>query len=125
MTEKKQEQPQEEKKETPNELNPQDFKPGMTVRVHQRIKDTNSKGQEKERIQVFEGIILAKKGKTLENCRILVRKIGANRIGVEKLFPLASANVVKIEIVKQAKVRRAKLYFLRSYKKRLREKKAV
>ncbi len=103
-------------------INPADFKPGMTVRVHQIVKDVNAKGEEKQRIQIFEGMILSKKGKQLENARILVRKIGANRIGVEKLFPLASSNVAKIEVVKKAKVRRSKLYFLRSYKKRLREK---
>ncbi|MGB0757529.1 MAG: 50S ribosomal protein L19 [Patescibacteria group bacterium] len=106
-------------------IDPATIKPGMTVRVHQRIKDVNSKGEEKERIQIYEGIVLSKKGKTLENARILVRKISANRFGVEKLFPLASHNVVKVEIVKEAKVRRAKLYFLRNYKKRLRERKAA
>lgn len=97
----------------------------MTVKVHQKIKDVNAKGQEKERIQVFEGIILAKRGKTLDNCRILVRKVASNHIGVEKIFPLASTTIIKIEPVKQAKVRRAKLYFLRNYRKRLKEKRLV
>lgn len=113
-----------EEKATPT-INPDSIKPGMTVRVHQRIKDVNAKGEERERIQIFEGMVLAKKGKTLDNSRILVRKIAANRIGVEKMFALASANVAKVEIVKESKVRRAKLYFLRSYKKKLRDKKTV
>lgn len=113
-----------EQKET-QAIDPNTLKPGMTVRVHQRIKDTNSKGEEKERIQVYEGIILAKKGKTLENCRILVRKVAANKIGVEKLFALASNTIAKVEVVRETKVRRAKLYFLRSYKKRLAEKKTA
>jgi len=112
-------------KDTSPKIDPQAIKPGMTVRVHQKIKDVNAKGQEKERIQVFEGVVLAKRGKTLDNCRILVRKIASNHVGVEKIFPLASPTIVKIEIVKQAKVRRAKLYFLRSYRKRLREKRFV
>ncbi len=113
-----------DKNEKPS-INPNDLKPGMTVKVHQKIKDVNAKGQEKERIQVFEGIILAKRGKTLDNCRILVRKVASNHIGVEKIFPLASPTIIKIEPVKQAKVRRAKLYFLRNYRKRLKEKRLV
>ncbi len=104
-------------------IDPTSIKPGMTVRVHQKVKEMTSKGEEKERIQVFEGLVISKKGKTFENARIIVRKIAANRIGVEKLFPIASPNVVKIEIVKTSKVRRAKLYFSRNTKKKFREKK--
>ncbi len=112
-----------ETKEVDTSIDPTTIKPGMIVRVHQRIKEINPRGEEKERIQVFEGTVLSKKGKTLENTRILVRKIASNRIGVEKLFALASSNIAKIEIVKESKVRRAKLYFLRSYKKKLKERK--
>lgn len=114
-----------ENHKTEPSINPAELHPGMTVRVHQVIKDVNAKGEEKTRIQIFEGIILSKKGKQLENCRILVRKISANHIGVEKLFPLASANVAKVEVVKRTRVRRAKLYFLRNYRKRLRELKTA
>lgn len=106
-------------------IDPDQIKPGMTVRVHQKIRDVNAKGEEKERIQIFEGIILAKRGKRLDEARILVRKISANNIGVEKLFPLVSPTIVKVEVVRETKVRRAKLYFLRDYKKRLREKKSA
>lgn len=112
-----------ETKEVGTSIDPATIKPGMIVRVHQRIKEVNPRGEEKERVQVFEGTVLSKKGKKLENARILVRKIASNRIGVEKLFPLASPNVVKVEIVKESKIRRSKLYFLRSYKKKLRERK--
>lgn len=127
QTEKKEtEAPTENKVENQNSnINPDEIKPGMTVKVHQKIREVNAKGEEKERIQVFEGIVLAKRGKNLENCRILVRKIASNHIGVEKIFPLISPTLAKIEIVKTSKVRRAKLYFLRDYKKRLREKKMV
>ncbi|MFA6322018.1 MAG: 50S ribosomal protein L19 [Candidatus Buchananbacteria bacterium] len=97
-----------------------ELKPGMTVRVHQRITETGPKG-EKQRIQVFEGMIIAHKHGLEPGATITVRKISEG-IGVEKIFPLHSPNVIKIEPVKQATVRRAKLYYLRDYKKRLQEK---
>jgi large subunit ribosomal protein L19 len=98
-----------------------DLKSGLTVRVHQKIKETNTKGETKERIQVFEGRIIAKKHGMEPGATITVRKISEG-IGVEKIFPLFSPNIENIEIKKEAKVRRAKLYFLRNYKKRLKEK---
>jgi large subunit ribosomal protein L19 len=97
------------------------IKPGMTVRVHQRITEHGPKG-EKQRIQVFEGIILAHKHGKQKGATITVRKVSEG-IGVEKIFPINSPNIIKIEPIKQAKVRKAKLYYLRDYKKRLREKK--
>jgi large subunit ribosomal protein L19 len=98
------------------------LKPGMTVRVYQKIKELNIKGEEKERVQHFEGIIIAKKHGREKGATITVRKI-SNGVGVEKIFPLNLPSIEKIEIKKQAKVRRAKLYFLkRKYKKRLKEK---
>lgn len=98
-----------------------EIKPGMTVKVHQKITEKGPKG-EKERIQVFEGIVLAKKHGLEKGATITVRKI-SDGIGVEKIFPIHSPNIVKIQPVKQAKVRQAKLYYLRSHKKRLRENK--
>jgi len=84
-----------------------DFRPGYTIRVHQKIQE---KG--KERIQIFEGIVLAfRKGKSLE-ATFTVRKISEG-VGVERIFPLYSPHLAKIEIVKTAKPRRAKLYYLR------------
>jgi len=89
-----------------------DIKPGDTVKIYQKIKDKN-----KERIQVFEGQVIAKKhGKGLTST-ITVRKI-ISGIGVEKIFPLHSPIIDKIEIVKQGKARRAKLYYLRTAKGR-------
>ena len=98
-----------------------DLKPGMTVKVYQKIKETNTKGEEKERIQIFEGIILARKHGQEAGATITVHK-DARGIGVEKIFPLNSPFIEKIEVVKEARVRRSKLYFLRNWKKRLREK---
>ena len=94
---------------------------GMTVRVHQKIKDVNSKGEEKERVQVFEGMVLAQKHGNEAGATITVRKI-ANGVGVEKIFPLNLPAIEKIEIVKQADIRQARPYFLREHKKKLREK---
>ncbi len=100
-----------------------DLKPGMTIRVYQKIKELNIKGEEKERVQYFEGIIIAKKHGSEVGATITVRKI-SNGVGVEKIFPLNLPTIDKIEIKKQARVRRAKLFFLRrGYKKRFKETK--
>lgn len=106
-----------EKKTTELEL-----KPGMTVRIYQKIKELNSKGEEKERIQYFEGMIIARKHNKEKGGTITVRKVSEG-VGVEKIFPLNLPTITKIEIKKIAEVRRAKLYFVkRGYRKRLKEK---
>ena len=98
-----------------------ELKPGMTVRIHQKIKELNSKGEEKERIQYFEGMIIARKHGKETGSTITVRKI-SDGVGVEKIFPLNLPTITKIEIKKVADVRRAKLNYLKSgYKKRLKE----
>ncbi len=83
-----------------------DIRIGDTVRVHVRIKEGN-----RERIQVFEGTIIARKHGGISET-ITVRRISYG-IGVEKVFPLHSPNVDHIELVRRGKVRRAKLYYLR------------
>lgn len=110
-----------EKKDWRDEVLPK-IKAGVTVKVHQKIKEKNTKGEEKERVQIFEGIVLGRRGGQGKTATVKVRKIAAGGIGVEKIFPLHSPNVSKIEIVKVAKVRRAKITYLRGYKKKLREK---
>jgi len=99
-----------------------EIKPGMTVKIHQKIKEKNPKGEEKERIQVFEGMVIARKHGLESGATITVRKV-SDGVGGEKIFPVYSPNIAKIEIKKQAKVRRAKLFYLKNYKKRLKEKK--
>ncbi|MBM6870974.1 50S ribosomal protein L19 [Pseudoflavonifractor phocaeensis] len=79
---------------------------GDTVRVHVRVKEGN-----RERIQVFEGTVIAKKHGGIEES-ITVRRVSYG-VGVEKVFPLHAPAVEKIELVRKGKVRRAKLYYLR------------
>ena len=83
-----------------------DLKIGDTVKVHAKIKEGN-----RERIQVFEGIIIAMKHSGI-NKTVTVRRISYG-VGVEKTFPVHSPNIAKFEIVRRGKVRRAKLYYLR------------
>lgn len=84
-----------------------DFTSGDTVKVHVKIKEG-----EKERIQMFQGVVI-KKTKGLVSARFTVRKISGG-IGVERIFPLNSPAIDKIEVVTQGRVRRSKLYYLRN-----------
>jgi len=83
------------------------IKPGQTVRVHQRIKEG-----EKERTQIFEGLVIKISSGTGTSKTFTVRKTFQG-IGVEKVFPFHSPNIAQIEVVKTSKVRRAKLYYMR------------
>jgi large subunit ribosomal protein L19 len=85
------------------------FKVGNTVKVHVIIKEGG-----KERIQVFQGDVIAKRGSGL-GASFTVRKVSFG-IGVERIFPLHSKLIKKIDVVRQGKVRRAKLYYLRNLK---------
>lgn len=98
-----------------------DYKPGMTIRVYQKIKELNSKGEEKERVQFFEGMIIARNHGKEKGGTITVRKI-SDGVGVEKIFPINLPSITKIEIKKQAIVKKAKLGYLKEgYKKKLKE----
>ena len=87
-----------------------EFKAGDTVRVAVKIKEGD-----KERIQNFEGVCISIRG-TGTGKTFTVRKIGANNIGVERIFPLYSDSIDSITVVRRGKVRRAKLYYLRDRK---------
>jgi large subunit ribosomal protein L19 len=87
--------------------NPPLVKSGDTVRVHIKVKEGN-----KERVQIFEGLVIAVKHGVGLNGTFTVRKISLG-VGVERIFPLHSPRIVKVERVKQSKVRRSKLYFMR------------
>jgi large subunit ribosomal protein L19 len=83
------------------------FRPGDTVKVHLKIQET----EEKERIQVFEGVVIGRDGKGL-NETFTVRKISYG-VGVERIFPVHSPRIEKIEMVQEGRHKRAKLYYLR------------
>lgn len=84
-----------------------DFKTGYTVKVYNRIKEGG-----KERIQIFEGLVIARKGGKGANATFMVRKI-SNGVGVERIYPLHSPNIAQIEVVKDDVVRQSKLYYVR------------
>ena len=110
--------------------------PGDTVRVHVKVRETQIKDEgkgkikaketERERVQVFEGIVIGLRGSG-SRATVTVRKVSFGQ-GVERIFPLHTPTVEKIEVVKQARVRRAKLYYLRERKGkagRMKEKRAA
>jgi len=86
-----------------------DFGPGDTVKVHVKIKEG-----EKERVQIFQGVVISKRrGNT--NATFTVRKVSYG-VGVERIFPLHSPTLDRIEVVTKGRVRRAKIYYLRKLK---------
>ncbi len=84
------------------------FRPGDTVKVHVKIRES----AEKERIQVFEGVVISRKGRGISET-FTVRKISYG-VGVERIFPVNSPRIEKIEIVQQGRHNRSKLYYLRN-----------
>lgn len=95
------------------------FNPGDTVNVHVRVIEGD-----KERIQQFQGVVIARRGAGL-GATFTVRKI-SNGVGVERIFPLHSPRLAKIEVTKEGRVRRAKMYYLRELaSKQIRQKTSV
>ena len=88
-----------------------EFNAGDTLKVHLKVKEG-----EKERIQVFEGIVISRKGTSIREA-FTVRKISYG-VGTERIFPLHSKQIDKIEVVRKGKVRRAKLYYIRGLSKK-------
>ncbi len=83
------------------------FKSGDTINVHVKIREGN-----KERVQQFRGTVIQRKNTNTNGETFTVRKI-SNGVGIERIFPILSPNIEKIELVRKGKVRRAKLYYLR------------
>ncbi len=95
------------------------FKPGDTLNVHVRVIEGD-----KERIQQFQGVVIGRRGSGLGET-FTVRKI-SNGVGVERIFPLHSPRIARIEVAKEGKARRAKLYYLRRLaSKQIRQKTSV
>lgn len=104
-----------------------EVKPGMQVKVYQKIKDVNAKGEEKERLQAFEGLVIARKHGSEIGATFTVRKV-TEGVGVEKTYPIHSPLIDKVEVLDQKQTSRSKLYFVREPHRRLKstkEKKAV
>ena len=113
------------------------FHVGDTVQVHYRILEKEKvagktkgevKEEQKERVQIFEGIVIAIRGRN-EGISFVVRRIGAGAIGIERIFPAISPWIKAVTVKKQADVRRAKLYYIRKQKGKeaafIKEKKVV
>ncbi|GGD32048.1 50S ribosomal protein L19 [Malaciobacter pacificus] len=86
------------------------FRAGDTVRLGVEIKEG-----EKKRVQTFEGVVIARSGEGV-SATFTVRKIGANSVGVERIFPLYSESLKSFEVIRRGRVRRAKLHYLRGLK---------
>lgn len=94
------------------------LRPGDTVRVHTRIVESGlerGRKRTRERIQVFQGVVLRLRGKGTE-ASFTVRRIAAHGVGVERTFPLHSPRLEKVEVLRHAHTRRARLYYLRGRK---------
>lgn len=94
-------------------------KTGMVVRIHEKIQDVNAKGEPRERIQIFEGLVTGTRGAGVSKS-FVVRKVSQG-IGVEKIFPNSSPSIAKIEVVKQYKVRKRKLNYIKDFSRKLKE----
>ena len=102
---------------------PSQVQTGMTLRIHQKIKDVAANGDEKERVQVYEGLVISTRGAGVGKT-MTVRKISSG-VGVERIFPLNLPSLTKVELIRMIKARRQNIGFVRTSKKRLRELKSV
>lgn len=107
----------------PAVIAPSQVETGMTVRLHLKIKDVGAKGEEKERVQVFEGLVINVGGKG--NAKTMTVRKMSERIGVERIIPLAMPSLVKVELVRMVKTRRKSIGYVRTSKKRMTEVKNI
>ena len=92
---------------------------GMVVRIHEKIQDVNAKGEPRERIQIFEGLVTSTRGAGVSKS-FVIRK-DSKGFGVEKIFPVSSPVIAKVEVVKRYKVRKRKLNYIKDFARKLKE----
>jgi large subunit ribosomal protein L19 len=97
----------------------EEIRAGQVLRVHEKIQDVNAKGETRERVQIFEGLVLGIRGSGASKT-FTIRK-ETDGYGVEKIFPVSSPSITKIELVKVYRVRRAKLSFVKDFARKLKE----
>ncbi len=95
--------------------------PGAVLKIHEKIEDVNGKGEKRERVQIFEGLVLGVRGSGSSKT-FTIRK-ETDGFGVEKIFPVSSPNIVKVDSLKVYKVRRAKLQFVKDFGRKFKEAK--
>lgn len=101
-------------------IEPSEITTGQILRIHEKIVDIGAKGEKRERVQIFEGLVLAARGAGLSKT-FTIRK-ESKGFGVEKIFPVTTPSIVKIELVKTYIVRRARLNFIRDFARKLKER---
>lgn len=101
-------------------IEPSEITTGQMLRIHEKIVDVGAKGEKRERVQIFEGLVLAARGAGLSKT-FTIRK-ESKGFGVEKIFPVTTPSIVKIELVKTYIVRRARLNFIRDFARKLKER---
>ncbi len=97
------------------------IEPGMEIRLKQRIKEQDAYGNENERTQIFEGMVISRKHGQEKGATMTIRKV-VNGVGVEKIYPIYSPIIEEIKILRQKDVNQAQPYYLRNYGKRLKDK---
>ncbi|NBS68278.1 50S ribosomal protein L19 [bacterium] len=100
-------------------LEPSAITPGQVLRIHEKIVDIGAKGEKRERVQIFEGLVLAVRGAGFSKT-FTIRK-ESNGYGVEKIFPVTTPSIAKIELVKAYRTRRARLTFIKDFARKLKE----
>ncbi len=100
-------------------IEPSDITTGQVLRVHEKIVDVGAKGEKRERIQIFEGLVLVVRGAGLSKT-FTIRK-ESDGYGVEKIFPVTTPSITKIELVKTYAVHRARLSFIKGFARKLKE----
>lgn len=100
-------------------ITPSEIRTGMVLRLHEKIQDVNAKGEPRERIQIFEGLVTGTRGAGSSKSFVIRKE--TDGYGVEKIFPNSAPSIAKLEMVKQYAVRKRKLNFIKNFGRALKE----